>query len=332
VGADEAVHSRRPAPLPHQRGDAHPLERKPPADGQPLVGVAAPGGDAGHRPVRLVAFHAREVGAGQQADLAGDRLEHLGGRRGLRNERCDPPQRGLLLGESSEFVAVCLQGAAHGVERALEVADLRHGGLGHADRQVAPSQPARHGGRATHGEHDRAGEVAGENDHQQDRAHKAYGGGRDRPAGVRVRLALAIRRQAPLGVHEAVEAGADGVNPPLAGDRRRHAACGRVAATSLLDERDGVIPGIRLDRARDSYRARLLLRVVRELDLSASFSRIAPERSMPGREEALPPGDDEAARAGLQIDDQRLELHGGRQLRSGVKHLSGRPSHVLDRQ
>ena len=134
------------------------------------VGVRAPSGDAGNGPVGLVALHAREVGAEEQADLARDRLEDLGRRGSSRDQSCDPPQRGLLIRDLAELVATALERARHAVERPLQLADLRRPGLGHSHREIAAGEPLRHGGRAANGADDRAREVAGKEGNQQDRS------------------------------------------------------------------------------------------------------------------------------------------------------------------
>ena len=64
----------RPSPAPARRC-SRPRERI--ASRRPARRRLAPGGDAGDRTVRLVALHAREIGTGEQADLARDGLEEL---------------------------------------------------------------------------------------------------------------------------------------------------------------------------------------------------------------------------------------------------------------
>jgi hypothetical protein len=54
---------------------------------------------ARHAPVLLIAFEACEFGTAEQADLAGDGLEDLGRRSGLRDEGRDATQGPLLLRE-----------------------------------------------------------------------------------------------------------------------------------------------------------------------------------------------------------------------------------------
>ncbi len=60
-----------PRRLLHQRSDAQSLENEARADRQ-LIVVAAPSGYPGDRTIHLVALHAREIGTGEQADLARD--------------------------------------------------------------------------------------------------------------------------------------------------------------------------------------------------------------------------------------------------------------------
>ena len=59
--------------------------------------------------VGLVAAHVREIDRKQPPDLLGDRREQLLGRHAARDERRDPPQRRLLLGQPGQA------GAALGV-------------------------------------------------------------------------------------------------------------------------------------------------------------------------------------------------------------------------
>lgn len=69
-----------------------------------MVNRAARGGEDGDHTVSFVAAHVRKIDRKQPPDLLGDRREHLPRRRVARDERRDPPQRGLLLGQHAQLL------------------------------------------------------------------------------------------------------------------------------------------------------------------------------------------------------------------------------------
>jgi hypothetical protein len=70
-------------------------------DREPGAVVPRPRRDRRDGVVRLKALHSRKVGLAQQAHLARDGLEDLGGGQPARDEGGNAPQRCLLVGEHS---------------------------------------------------------------------------------------------------------------------------------------------------------------------------------------------------------------------------------------
>jgi hypothetical protein len=95
----------------------------------------------------------------------------------VRHEGGDAAERGLLVQEPIELVAVFLQRARHAVERALQQPDLVHATLGQAHREVATGQLTRHRRCLPDGTDDRLGQIARE---QQDEQHRPAKTGRRR--------------------------------------------------------------------------------------------------------------------------------------------------------
>jgi hypothetical protein len=100
------VDPRRTSGLKHARHDVLPSEGPPSAntDGSFLT----PRADDGDHIVGFVALHERIFDRKQSPDLLNDRGEQLLLRRPACHERCDPPQRGLLLGEVGQVVGLPL--------------------------------------------------------------------------------------------------------------------------------------------------------------------------------------------------------------------------------
>jgi hypothetical protein len=107
--------------------------------GEQVVAFPPPGGDRGHGLVGFVAGDVRAVGSQHPADLLGDRGEHLGRRDPASHEGGDAAERGLLVQEPIELVAVFLQRARHAVERALQQPDLVDATLGQAHARSPPA-------------------------------------------------------------------------------------------------------------------------------------------------------------------------------------------------
>jgi hypothetical protein len=82
--------------LTHQRGDVPSALADPAANVDGIAGTA-PAGHVGHDVTRLIAADKGQVGGKQPPSLLRGRGEHLRRRRFLRDQRCHPPQRGLLL-------------------------------------------------------------------------------------------------------------------------------------------------------------------------------------------------------------------------------------------
>ncbi len=93
-----AVDPGRTAGLEHDRAEVVPTERPPAAHWKPLARTV-PGGEEGERPVGLVAAHVDHIDRKQLTDLPGHRRKHLFRRGPSRDQRRDPPQRRLLLGQ-----------------------------------------------------------------------------------------------------------------------------------------------------------------------------------------------------------------------------------------
>ena len=90
-----------PAGLEHQRGHILTAAWHAAPQGIWLTGPA-PGADH-HRAVRVVSGHNRGFGRKEAAHLLGDCREHRSRRRSVRDERRDPAQSDLLVGDTAQF-------------------------------------------------------------------------------------------------------------------------------------------------------------------------------------------------------------------------------------
>ncbi|HEV7459622.1 MAG TPA: GAF domain-containing protein [Solirubrobacteraceae bacterium] len=108
-GIGIALHPGRTVGLEHDRHEVLPPKDHPGANRREGVARPAPGSGVADRTVGLEAAQDRELDRKQQADLLGDRREHLLWRHPPRHQRRDPPQRRLLRGQPREA------GAALGV-------------------------------------------------------------------------------------------------------------------------------------------------------------------------------------------------------------------------
>jgi hypothetical protein len=178
---------------------------------------------------------------------------------------------------------------------------------------------------------DRPGQVAGEQHDEQGRADQPADGGRDGLAGGGGRAALAGLGQAALGGHQPVELGSDGVDPPPALVGGGHGP-GRVGvAPGGRHQWHRVVPDIRGGRLPDQDRL-LVLGVVggEPLQPPAGLGK-GPLGVPPGVQEPFLAGDHEPPLAGLDVDDQPLQLVGGGQHLLRVQGQPLRGPEILDR-
>ena len=151
----EVVDPRRPTGARDPCRERRPVERpvRPRLERMRAVGPRA---DHGHRAVAVEARELHERDAEHLRDLLGDGREHLRRRCAAGDERRDPAQRRLLLGEDRLALAQHLLRTEPGLdvgEGHDRTAPVRHverdGDVGHREhRAVAPEEPvqlARHG-------------------------------------------------------------------------------------------------------------------------------------------------------------------------------------------
>ncbi|MCU1662551.1 MAG: histidine kinase, partial [Pseudonocardia sp.] len=103
-GGAEVVDAGRVAGVQDRRQGQRWLGR-PAASYRELGGVCADTGRDGRRAVGIEAEDVRSVGTEDVADLVRDGREHLGRWHPVGDQRGDPPQRGLLVGEPAQFLA-----------------------------------------------------------------------------------------------------------------------------------------------------------------------------------------------------------------------------------
>jgi hypothetical protein len=236
----------------------------------------------------------------------------------------------LLVCERRKLIAAAFHRAGHDVERALQRPDLGHARLGHAHREVAGGHPTGHVGRPAHGQHDRPGEVAPDEQDQQDRSGEPHRDSDDGTPGRGLGAVLAFGGEVAFRGPELVELGAQRVDPPPAVQRRRHAGRRGVAGPGRRYDRERVVPQVGVDRLGDLLGPGVLAGDQGQPLQLPGGVRQRCLRRRPGLEEALVPGEDEAPLARLEVDDQPLEVVGRDQHPLGVPRQSRRFLLVVD--
>ena len=252
----------------------------------------------GHVPIdheRREAQDARE----RRAQLVGDVADQLRLRPLALDERPVPL---LQIGERP------LQRRRHRVERSLELSHLARPVLAQTAGQIAAGD-LRRGicGRADRSR-DRPIHVDRTKKNQEESGTETDAADDERVLLGGVGPFVAFVAEARLGGEEAVETVADRVHQLGAAPALDHPASGHRVPAHEVDKRprEGVEIGV--DRLLDSKRAPVLQAIVpRQCQQVRERGRITPLCRAPGREVTLVVRDHEAAQAGLQIDDERLE-------------------------
>ena len=230
---------------------------------------------------------------------------------------------------SLELTAALLEAFRHAVEGRGQLAYLARPGRLQTRREVAACQARRSVGDALDGPSDRTGQVEAEAADQPGGQDQAGDGEHDRLVGAVLGRRGLLRGQHVLGPEELLEAAADVADPRVVFQRHVLRPHRRRKDAGQGDDVGGEVVQILVDLRCDvACHLPLARRLGKPLE-ARELPRQHLDRRLIRLQRALPPGEDVAAHARLEVEDELLELE--RRGRHGLR-VTLAPGRVVERR